>query len=82
LKIASEKVEAMSKGPNEEGLTFETSEDVEVLPFDALGLKDLLCGAYAYGFERPSAVQQRAEMSSSNLRVEQERRVCSAWEPC
>merc|ERR1719371_86817 len=35
---------------------------VEVLPtFDALGLKeDLLRGVYAYGFERPSAVQQRA----------------------
>ena len=34
----------------------------EVLPtFDALGLKeDLLRGVYAYGFERPSAVQQRA----------------------
>ena len=31
----------MSKGPNDEGLIFETSEDVEVLPFDALGLKDL-----------------------------------------
>merc|ERR1711959_716045 len=47
---------------NEEGLVFETSEDVEVLPtFDALGLKeDLLRGVYAYGFERPSAVQQRA----------------------
>merc|ERR1719375_2628214 len=46
----------------EEGLVFETSEDVEVLPtFDALGLKeDLLRGVYAYGFERPSAVQQRA----------------------
>ncbi|CAE7784468.1 eif4a3, partial [Symbiodinium necroappetens] len=51
----------MSK-PNDEGLVFETSEDVEVLPtFDALGLKeDLLRGVYAYGFERPSAVQQRA----------------------
>jgi len=47
---------------NDEGVAFETSEDVEVLPtFDALGLKeDLLRGVYAYGFERPSAVQQRA----------------------
>ncbi|CAJ1423979.1 unnamed protein product [Effrenium voratum] len=52
----------MSKGVSDEGLVFETSEDVEVLPtFDALGLKeDLLRGVYAYGFERPSAVQQRA----------------------
>ena len=40
----------------------ETSEDVEVLPtFDARGLKDdMNRGVYAYGFERPSAVQQRA----------------------
>ena len=43
--------QVMSKGPNDEGLVFETSEDVEVLPtFDALGLKeDLLRGVYAYG---------------------------------
>ena len=41
---------------------FETSEDVEVVPsFDAMGLKDeLLRGIYAYGFEKPSAIQQRA----------------------
>ena len=43
---------------------FETSEDVEVVPsFDAMGLKDeLLRGIYAYGFEKPSAIQQRAIM--------------------
>lgn len=43
-------------------LEFETSEDVDVLPtFDSMGLKeDLLRGVYAYGFERPSAIQQRA----------------------
>ena len=46
----------------DEELVFETSEDVEIRPtFDALGLKEeLLRGVYAYGFERPSAVQQRA----------------------
>ena len=35
---------------------------VEVFPtFDAMGLKeDLLRGIYAYGFEKPSAIQQRA----------------------
>ncbi|CAK9055890.1 unnamed protein product [Durusdinium trenchii] len=56
------KDEAMANGPNDEGLMFETSEDVEVVrTFDALGLKEnLLRGVYAYGFERPSAVQQRA----------------------
>ncbi|BGP53745.1 hypothetical protein JCM8202_005518 [Rhodotorula sphaerocarpa] len=43
-------------------LVFETSESVSVAPtFDALGLKeDLLRGVYAYGFEKPSAIQQRA----------------------
>lgn len=41
---------------------FETSEDVEVLPtFDRMGLREeLLRGIYSYGFERPSAIQQRA----------------------
>ncbi|KAG5449378.1 hypothetical protein CRM22_004948 [Opisthorchis felineus] len=41
---------------------FETSEDVDVIPsFEAMGLRDdLLRGIYAYGFERPSAIQQRA----------------------
>ncbi|VEL16234.1 unnamed protein product [Protopolystoma xenopodis] len=41
---------------------FETSEEVDVVPtFDSMGLRDdLLRGVYAYGFERPSAIQQRA----------------------
>jgi len=36
--------------------------DVEVFnTFDSMGLKeDLLRGIYSYGFERPSAIQQRA----------------------
>ena len=47
-----------------EDADFETSEDVEVVPsFDSMGLKDeLLRGIYAYGFEKPSAIQQRAVM--------------------
>ncbi|CAO3568772.1 unnamed protein product [Mortierella alpina] len=47
---------------DDEKLIFETSEDVKVVPtFDSLGLKDdLLRGVYAYNFERPSAIQQRA----------------------
>merc|ERR1711904_628553 len=46
----------------EDKLVFETSADVEVVPtFDEIGLRDdLLRGIYAYGFEKPSAVQQRA----------------------
>ncbi|KAH7730518.1 ATP-dependent RNA helicase fal-1 [Aphelenchoides avenae] len=41
---------------------FETSEGVEVIPtFDKMGLnEDLLRGIYSYGFEKPSAIQQRA----------------------
>ncbi|TKR86906.1 hypothetical protein L596_011405 [Steinernema carpocapsae] len=41
---------------------FETSEDVEVIPtFDRMGLSEnLLRGIYSYGFEKPSAIQQRA----------------------
>jgi translation initiation factor 4A len=39
----------------------ETNWDKVVESFDELGLKDeLLRGIYAYGFERPSAIQQRA----------------------
>ncbi|KAL7317374.1 RNA helicase [Mucor circinelloides] len=43
-------------------LAFETSESVKVVPtFDSIGLKeDLLRGIYAYNFEKPSAIQQRA----------------------
>jgi len=41
---------------------FETSDDVLVLKsFDSMNLKeDLVRGIYAYGFEKPSAIQQRA----------------------
>jgi len=47
---------------DEDKQVFETSADVEIVPtFDELGLReDLLRGIYAYGFEKPSAVQQRA----------------------
>lgn len=41
---------------------FETSKGVKVFSsFDQMGLKEeLLRGLYAYGFEKPSAIQQRA----------------------
>merc|ERR1712205_12138 len=47
---------------DEDKQVFETSADVEIIPtFDELGLReDLLRGIYAFGFEKPSAVQQRA----------------------
>ncbi|GLB34012.1 putative DEAD box helicase family protein [Lyophyllum shimeji] len=46
----------------DEKLVFESSEAVSVVStFDDLGLKeDLLRGIYAYNFEKPSAIQQRA----------------------
>jgi len=45
-----------------EHLDFETSEDVQVVhTFDDMGLKEpLLRGIYGFGFEKPSAIQQRA----------------------
>jgi len=47
---------------DDERIEFETSQDVSVVPsFDQIGLNEkLLRGIYAYGFEKPSAIQQRA----------------------
>ena len=52
------------RGKSDADTEIATSEAVEqVTSFDAMGLKDeLLRGIYAYGFERPSAIQQRAIM--------------------
>ncbi|POO01678.1 DEAD-box ATP-dependent RNA helicase [Trema orientale] len=46
----------------EDKLEFMTTEGVEpILSFDQMGIKDdLLRGIYGYGFEKPSAIQQRA----------------------
>lgn len=46
----------------EDALEFETSQEVQVVSsFDQMGIKDdLLRGIYNYGFEKPSAIQQRA----------------------
>lgn len=43
-------------------LVIDTSEKIEIVQsFDQLGLSEaLLRGLYAYGFNKPSAVQQRA----------------------
>ncbi|KAG6878603.1 RNA helicase [Termitomyces sp. T159_Od127] len=48
--------------PGDDKLVFESSEAVSVVStFDDLNLKeDLLRGIYAYNFEKPSAIQQRA----------------------
>lgn len=46
----------------DEEIHFETSKGVKVVSsFENMGLKeDLLRGVYNYGFEKPSAIQQRA----------------------
>eukprot|EP00898_Chlorokybus_atmophyticus_P000872 jgi/Chlat1/1786/Chrsp134S02106 len=46
----------------EEGLVFETSAGVEVVnSFEKMAIKEeLLRGVFQYGFEKPSAIQQRA----------------------
>lgn len=48
--------------PGDDKLVFESSEAIStVSTFDDLGLKeDLVRGIYAYNFEKPSAIQQRA----------------------
>ena len=55
----------MARRPMEEDadeLAFETTKGVKVVSsFEQMNLKeDLLRGLYAYGFEKPSAIQQRA----------------------
>ena len=46
----------------DETMEFETSKGVQVISsFDQMGIKEeLLRGIYNYGFEKPSAIQQRA----------------------
>jgi ATP-dependent RNA helicase len=46
----------------DEGVVITASKGVKVIKsFDDMGLReDLLRGIYAYGFEKPSAIQQRA----------------------
>jgi len=65
LRSAISNAAASKKGydhESEENLDFTTSKGVEVkASFDVMGLReDLLRGIYAYGFEKPSAIQQRA----------------------
>ncbi|CTQ41339.1 EIF4A3, FAL1, ATP-dependent RNA helicase [Babesia microti strain RI] len=52
----------MGVNDGDDKLVFETSEECSVIEsFDAMGLKEeILRGVFAYGFDRPSAVQQRA----------------------
>jgi len=47
---------------DDDNLEFETSSEIKIYPtFDSMGLREELTrGIYAYGFEKPSAIQQRA----------------------
>ena len=58
--LRSAKKPAIAEG--DESMEFETSKGVKVVSsFDAMGLReDLLRGIYQFGFEKPSAIQQRA----------------------
>jgi translation initiation factor 4A len=50
-------------GVTEDGMRIESNWDQVVTSFDDMKLKDeLLRGIYAYGFEKPSAIQQRGIM--------------------
>lgn len=48
--------------PLQDNLSFETTQGVNVVRnFEEMGLREeLMRGLYAYGFEKPSAIQQRA----------------------
>jgi len=58
----SKRQRTVKTGHDLDAVDFETSEDVEVCPtFDAMNLNEnLLRGIYSYGFEKPSAIQQRS----------------------
>jgi ATP-dependent RNA helicase len=60
--MADQEKRATGLREDDEELVFETSEDVDVVrDFESIGLKDeLLRGIFSYGFEKPSAIQQRA----------------------
>jgi len=60
--MASERKKTSNIRDDDDKLEFETSAKVDIFPtFEAMGLKDeLLRGVYGYGFDKPSAIQQRA----------------------
>jgi ATP-dependent RNA helicase len=59
--IEGKRKEADGKELKVDSKLFESSKVDPIKQFDQMGLKqDLLKGIYAYGFEKPSAIQQRA----------------------
>lgn len=61
-KAISERPGASKEQKEDPNTIYETSEDLKVVQsFEEMGLKpELVKGIYAYGFEKPSAVQQRS----------------------
>ena len=59
---AQERARRVNRPDIDDKTEFETSEDVTVCSsFDGMGLnEDLLRGIYNFGFQKPSAIQQRA----------------------
>jgi hypothetical protein len=52
-----------------DGMRIESNWDQVVTSFDDMNLKDeLLRGIYAYGFEKPSAIQQRGSVPMHDTR--------------
>jgi ATP-dependent RNA helicase len=67
-EIEDKKPQSASK-LNDENLIFETSEDLQVWPtFESMSLKEpllrgkprFISGIFGHGYEKPSAIQQRA----------------------
>ena len=61
----------LALGTVDDDLEFETSKGVKpITSFEGMGLKDgLLKGVYQFGFEKPSAIQQRAIMPIINSKL-------------
>ena len=59
---ADPKTQTKTESKEDHNVIYEASEDIKVVQkFEELELRsELLKGIYAYGFEKPSAVQQRA----------------------
>jgi len=58
--MSAEQTSEMKTDYTQDGMKIETNWDQVVTSFDNMGLKEeLLRGIYSYGFEKPSAIQQR-----------------------
>lgn len=62
VSVAQERARRVNRPDIDDKTEFETSEDVTICSsFDGMALnEDLLRGIYNFGFQKPSAIQQRA----------------------